>query len=434
MRVLAAGPSEEVRRHPGAGGRGVEVVERPGSVLMPGLVNAHTHLDLTHLGPRPHDPGAGFVPWVEMIRQGRHADEAAIAASVARGARLSLLAGTVAVGDIGGAVRGRPSLAPWRALRSTGMRGVSFLEYFGIGSTARRSRAAVAEVLASASREASGRGAALGLQPHAPNTVSTWLYGESVELARGEPARPLATHLAETPEERVFVARGTGPQRALLERLGLWEDAILGDVGRGLDPVAHLAPVLALTPMLLAHVNDADDAAIRTLARSRASVVYCPHASAYFAAERHFGGHRYREMLDAGVNVALGTDSIVNLPRGSERTPSPGRAEADAGRGMSILGEMRMLGERDGADPVTLLRMATVNGARALGLTEQAFVLGAGGPLAGLIGVDVGPAGVAGAAAAVRGAMGAGMGPEILFADKYSGLVGTLGDGFGPEA
>ncbi len=403
---------------------------------MPGLVNAHTHLDLTHLGPRPHDPGEGFVAWIEMIRRGRHEDEAAIAASVGRGVLLSLSAGTVAVGDIGGAVRGRPSLAAWRALRAAGVRGVSFLEYFGMGSTAERSRDAVAAALAAAEREEREPGAVLGLQPHAPNTVSSWLYRETIGLAgmgAGSVPRPVATHLAETPEEREFVAKGSGPQRALLERLGIWEDAILDDVGHGLHPVQHLSPELRARPMLVAHVNDADDAAIRTLAGARASVVYCPHASAYFAAERYFGGHRYREMLDAGVNVALGTDSIVNLPPGSERAPSAGRAVSEAG-GMSVLREMALLAVRDGTDGRLLLRMATVNGARALGLEERVFEVREGGPLAGLIGVEVGAKAVGGASDAVHAAVVAGIGPEILFADKYSGLVGTMGDGLGSEA
>src|SRR5437870_2094962 len=82
-RLLAAGRPEEVSGHPGA----VSAVAfpLPDSVLMPGLVNAHTHLDLTHLGPRPFDAGGGFVQWVEMIRTERETGDDLIAASVRRG-------------------------------------------------------------------------------------------------------------------------------------------------------------------------------------------------------------------------------------------------------------------------------------------------------------------------------------------------------------
>lgn len=438
VHVLAAGRSADVRRHAASGAAATRVVSRARSVLIPGLVNAHAHLDLTHLGPREHDPDKGFMAWIDMIRAGRHEGDEAIAGSVAKGVGLSLAAGTVAIGDIGGAPRGRPSLAAWRALRASGMRGVSFLEFFGVGRTAVRSRAALAEALRVAGEEAGPPGAMLGLQPHAPNTVATWLYREAVGLAReglsdrgagrGREGRPLpmSTHLAESPEERAFVAEARGPQREFLERLGLWDDSVLEDVGHGRTPVQHLAPVLAGRPMLLAHVNDADDGAIQTLAGTGSSVVYCPHASAYFGAERHFGPHRYREMLAAGINVALGTDSIVNLPAGSERLPSPSTLLSQAS-GLSILREMRLLMERDGAEPVMLLRMATVNGGPALELDAAAFAFAGGGPLAGLLAVEVPDGGAGGGPSeAVAAALRATHGPEILFADNYSGLIGTL--------
>jgi cytosine/adenosine deaminase-related metal-dependent hydrolase len=140
-----------------------------------------------------------------------------------------------------------------------------------------------------------------------------------------------------------------------------------------------MAEVLGAAPFLVAHVNDCDDAAIRTLARTGTSVAYCPRASAYFGAERHFGPHRYRDMLGAGINVALGTDSIVNLPE-----------SAVGAAGMSILDEMRFLYRRDGTDPRVLLGMGTVNGARALGLPADAFAFGVGGEMAGLASVEVG--------------------------------------------
>ncbi len=425
-RILAFGRPGEVAGHPA--NAHAKVVARGRSVLIPGLVNAHTHLDLTHIGPRAHDPAEGFVSWVEMIRSGRREDDDGIAKSVLDGLRLSMAAGTVAVGDIAGAPRGRTSLVPWRTLRDHGARGVSFLEFFGIGRTAAARQAALREPCFQAVKEWRAGDPAISLQPHAPNTVSRGLYEHAAALQRTlrEATRPapLATHLAETPEEREFVMHGAGPQREMLERLGVWDDSILDDVGRGSHPVKHLESVLESVPALVAHVNDADDASIDILARTGTSVVYCPHASEYFGAANHFGPHRYREMLGAGVNVAVGTDSIVNLPAGSARMPERG-VELDRASGISVLRELRLLWGRDRADALTLLRMGTINGARALGLDELAFGFSNGSALAGVLAVEVSqhrdwscPADLA---AGVLEAPGS---PEVLFGGNRSGLAG----------
>lgn len=374
------------------------VIDRSGCVLLPGLVNAHAHLDLTGLGPRPHDPDRGFVPWVDMIRTERPTAPGEIDEAIRLGARLSLAGGVVAVGDILGAAGGRPTTAGLGTLAVSPLRGVGFVECFGIGSrTASGVRAldSLAEELRSGCHglpckpceRPGGQGLPFGpnggthfvgefragLQPHAPNTVSLGLYRHCVELA-GRLNLPLATHLAETAEERLFIAEGRGPQRELLERLGIWDDRECAHIGHGKSPVAHLAGVLGSAPFLVAHVNDADDAAIDTLARTNTSVAYCPRASAYFDAPGRLGPHRYREMLRAGVNVCLGTDSIVNLD-------TPGR--------ISVLDDARLLRRRDGVDGRTLIKMMTTNGAAALGLDPAGFLLKQGGRPFGVVAVPV---------------------------------------------
>lgn len=387
LRTLAVGRTLEVLSHEAAKLETTRVIARPGAILIPGLVNAHTHLDLTHIGPRPHDPAAGFVPWIDMVRTSRYSDEDDIAASVRRGVDLSLAAGTVAIGDIAGAPAGRMSLVPWRTLRSTPLRGVSYIEFFGIGKT-RDLRATGLECLISeVAHEACGfRAMRLGLQPHAPNTVSKHLYALAARLAMALPGAPTCTHLAETPEEHEFIATATGPQRELLERFGIWDESILTELGRGEHPVQHLREVLTEKRFAVAHVNDAPDPAIEILAQTQTRVVYCPRASAYFGAETHFGPHRYQDMLGAGIPVALGTDSLVNLPPEAGMLPS----EHPSGRGMSILEEMRFLHARDRTDPVRLLRMATIHGATAFGLDPDAFTFTPGAPLAGLLAVGGG--------------------------------------------
>jgi cytosine/adenosine deaminase-related metal-dependent hydrolase len=126
-------------------------------------------------------------------------------------------------------------------------------------------------------------------------------------------------------------------------------------------------------PMLVAHVNDATDRGIEILAETETSVAYCPRASSYFGAIDHFGAHRYREMIDAGVNVCLGTDSIVNLD-------TPDR--------MSTLDEMRLLWDQGDRDASRLLAMGTRNGAIALGIDPDRFSMRVGAQPAGILAIE----------------------------------------------
>lgn len=425
LRTIAAGPTAALAGHEAAQAPSTLLFRRPHSVLIPGLVNAHTHLDLTHIGPQPHELGTGFVTWVDMVRARRHHDDDAIEASVRRGVELSRAAGVLAVGDIAGAPGGRITFAPWRALARGGLRGVSFLEFFGIGRGEARALDALARLRPDLERTLgeAPTSATIGLQPHAPNTVSRRVYSAAAALAAEfTPPLRLSTHLAETPEEREFVGSAQGGQRALLERLQVWDDAILNDLGHGLHPVAHLEPVLASARYLVAHVNDADDAALEILARTSTAVAYCPRASAYFGAHDRFGPHRYQDMLARGIPVALGTDSVINLPPGSERT----RTETPTGRGMSIFDEMQFLFRCDGTDPVVLLRMGTIAGAAALGLDPKAFTFDAGAPLAGVAEINVGPE-PAGDARELLGRTlrRADVGCSLLLDAKSSSLAGT---------
>ena len=352
-------------------------------VIIPALINAHTHLDLSHIGPIAHDPGEGFVKWVDIIRANRKADDQAIRQVVALGIEYSLTGGSIAVGDIAGASAGCITDAPAHELADSSILGISYLEFFGIGKTApgsiKKIEHYLRETYPESTKAIAGKGVQIGLQPHAPNTVDRSVYRWACAAARSR-GMPLSTHLAETPEERQLIATGTGPQRELLERLGVWDDSILDHIGKGHHPVEHLREILDAdeeqAPMLVAHVNDATDEAIAILASTNTAVAYCPRASAYFGAATHFGPHRYQDMLTAGVRVCLGTDSIVNLD-------TPDR--------ISILDEIRLLARRDWTDPKSLLAMGTTNGAAALGLDEERFSLAAGMIPLGLLALPIKP-------------------------------------------
>lgn len=361
------------------GDRGIDrikTINRPGHLVIPMLVNAHAHLDLTHLGPLPFD--GDFISWVDRIRDGRHYDEVGIYQSTRRGIELSQRGGTVAVGDIAGVF----STVPMRALRESKMRGVSYVELFGQGrlqeNAIERVRTIVEDFFAPTNDGGVANEVRLGLQPHAPYSAGLDLFRAVVETA-GEFGLPLSTHLAETEVEIEFTKHATGAQAELIKRLGKWDESI---VGSGLHPVDHLAEVMEqscdLSPgWTLAHLNYVDDDHISLLSQWNATVVYCPRASAYFGHR----DHRYRDMIEAGVQVALGTDSIIGL---------------DAADRISVVDEMRLLYQRDHADGETLLKMATVNGAEALGIdprlvsfqsTEEASPV----PIAGVIAFAIDP-------------------------------------------
>ena len=359
-------------------------------VIMPALVNAHTHLDLTHIGPVAHDPNEGFVKWIDNIRTNRKQEDADIRDAVRLGIQASLAGGTIAVGDIAGAPSGRITDAPAHELAASPMLGTSYLEFFGIGKTEEAVIEKIEYYLTTTHPQSlqslKHSGVTIGFQPHAPYTVGLPVYQQITTIAQ-QHSMPLSTHLAETPEEHEFIAKGTGPQRTFLENFGVWQSSILDHIAKDNHPVEHLADVLTAPvarragppkqlPFLVAHVNDATDSAIEILAASNTSVAYCPRGSAYFGADQHFGPHRYQDMLAAGVNVCLGTDSIVNLD-------TPDR--------ISILDETRFLHRRDGTDPKPLLQMATTNGAKALGLDEFGFTLAAGNHPLGLIAVPIEP-------------------------------------------
>lgn len=352
-RVAYAGPDSELPR----GLReGATVVDRTGELLLPALVNAHAHLDLTDLGPRPFDTQTDdFVGWLRQIIDHRPQAPDDIADAVHHGLRLSHQAGVGWIGDIAG------SLDAIHARRQapSGLRlpGVSYLECFGIGEAGKAAARELDQTLDPLDFEAAAagwpRGAVLGIAPHAPYSVGKPLYQALAGLSQRRIYR-LCTHLAESPEELEFVRDATGPMADLLRELDKWSDAIRPT---GKHPIEWLEPALRRGRWTVVHCNYVEDRHIDILERAGASVVYCPIASDYFGHPRE-GEHRYRDMLEAGVNVCLGTDSILCQP-------------ADAAQPLGILPQMRYLYERDGTDPNQLLAMATTHGLQALDFDDR---------------------------------------------------------------
>lgn len=367
--ILGVGSREDLRAHPEAAL--AEEMDLSGHVVLPGLVNAHCHLDLTAIGPQPRASGTAFPEWLDGVRRARLTVQDGVAEAVRAGVRASVLGGVVAVGDIAGSGRSDPL----SVLRDSPLEGVSFLELFGLGGR----QAGAIERADREAREVGGERSQRvrrGLSPHAPYSAGPDLLRHCAQLAATRSV-PVCTHLAESMEEREWLCSGTGRMREFFRGLGIVDAEAEAHFGGHASPVQMALPWLSGAPWVLAHVNDCSDEDIRALASTTCSVVYCPRASWYFEHHKEFGPHRYRAMVAAGINVALGTDSILSLPADTER--------------LSTLDEMRFLHRRDEADPWVLLRMATVHGARALGLKPEGFVLrpARGGTVAGLVAVPV---------------------------------------------
>ena len=305
--------------------------------LLPGLVNAHTHLELSGIDTPLGYAGIPFVDWIGLVvgcRRGEDYDEAE---AMRRGLEESKAAGVAAVGDIVQA----SSIATETPILQT-----RFLEL--IGPTPTRAAEALQRAEAFIG-EGQGRGGlSPGLSPHAPYSATAGLVEDACRLSR-EHQLPVALHLAESKEELQFLREGSGPFRDLLERLDSWDRSVHGLGRRPLDFLRLLADA---DRALAIHGNYLDEEEIGFLAerRERMSAIYCPRTHAWFGHDPY----PLEGMLAAGVNVALGTDSRASSPD------------------LNLLEEMRAVARRHPAvSAERILEMGTLSGARALGLDRE---------------------------------------------------------------
>jgi len=340
--------------------------------ILPGLVNAHVHLDFSDLPAPLGHRGIGFADWIRCVMAFRQQPARAERQPAARGLAESLRGGVTALGNI---------VQPGEPLIASPIDVTALLEL--IAPTADRVAAAlqlakahlVGQTFLSAACWCGSCTAApetgwqynchpnvvcpaartVGLSPHAPYSVHPDLLAAVVELSQRHKI-PVAMHLAESPEELELLRHGGGPLRALLEELGAWEATAIPREARPLDYLRRLARA---ERALVVHGNFLDDEEISLLGATadRMSVVYCPRTHDWFA-------HRdypLEKLLAAGATVALGTDG-----RGS----SPD---------LSLLGEMRCAAQKHPGVPLAaILRMATIAAARALGRETEIGSLAAG--------------------------------------------------------
>ncbi len=315
----------------GSGNPDSPVTDLGDVALLPRLVNAHTHLEFSDCDLPIGRPGTPLCDWIGQVVASRvQATAAQTATAIAHGVKESDDNGVCLIGEITTPPCRYSASRQWPQIHS-------FAEVLGLTQQRSDERLAAAREHLSANSHA-------GLSPHAPYSTSRQAIQSCVDLARRH-RRTLAMHVAESPAERELLTHGSGCFVDALKELGAWQTGLFPWSS---DPFLDLIDQLSLaTRALLIHGNDLSAVEIERLTRyPQMSVVYCPRTHAFFRYQQH----PVDRLLAAGVRVALGTDSRASNPD------------------LSVWGEVQyLLRHRPDLDPHSVIEMATVCGADALG-------------------------------------------------------------------
>jgi cytosine/adenosine deaminase-related metal-dependent hydrolase len=356
--IAAVGPRDAVDAGPDT-----IVLDLGETVVLPGLVNVHAHPELAMFRGALED--LPFRDWILRLVGAKR--------SVLRDEDYDAAARWTAVEAIRSGITTigatEASGAAVRALSEAGLRGIVYQEAFGPDPA--RADAAMDELRAALDRlapDASDR-VRIGISPHAPYTVSDELYRATAALARAE-SLPMAVHIAESSAERRLVAEGNGDFAHGLKARGIDTRA------RARSPIDLLRRlgVLELAPLLI-HCVNVDDEDIAAIASAGATVAHCPVANAKLG----HGTAPLPALHAAGIAVGLGTDSVGSNNR------------------LDLLEEARIASllhraahqSREILPADALLRMATIDGARALGIEDRVGTLEPG-KAADLCGISLG--------------------------------------------
>jgi len=346
--IRAVGPSAEiVSKFPEAERR-----DLGNAALIPGLINAHTHLELTNFGPFKKKRGlffkeSSFVSW--LIRLGiRRRIKAKLLGSrpfiraYRKGLEMLRASGTTCFGDI-------TSLPEAPALvDDKGLRAVLYFEAIGFNPSGAEQKASeMDEVLERAETKKQSKLVTLGLSPHSPYTVSSRLFVLLSQLAERK-GLPLSVHMAESSQEVKYVMESSGEFVKRLYPLIGWNKFVPAPTN--MSPARYLNSLGVLKKGALAiHAVHVDDTDIAIMKKTGTGVAHCPRSN-YFL---KVGTAPVNRFMESGIPVGLGTDSLA-----SNAT-------------LSLWDEMRFARDTLPLEPSILLTMATLGGAKALGLDRN---------------------------------------------------------------
>ena len=315
------------------------------AVILPALVNAHTHLELSHLRDVV-PPAQRFLDWIAGIMAARHRypdpQAPAILAAARAGIEEARRSGTGLVGDISN------TLVTVPLLRDMGMPGRVFHELLGFNVDDPAALVRQAREKADSAARAAGTDVRIALAPHAPYSVSPGFFAAIRHDLDAHPGEVSTVHLAESPEEVELIAHGTGGWRDLLSSIGVWADDWNAP---GVSPARYLADSGFLDSRVIAvHgvqlVGD-DLARLRSLG---VTIVSCPRSNRYVGV----GDPPLEAFYAMGVKVAFGTDSLASVPD------------------LNLFGDLALARQLAPRVPArSLLESATRCGADALGFGDE---------------------------------------------------------------
>jgi len=330
--------------------------------VMPGLVNAHTHLELSYLRDEVA-PASEFVSWIRALlaarRQQPDARSAEVLAAISGAVVEAIACGTAVVGDISN------TLASFGALARSPLAGVVFYEIVKFNAPDPEA------VVERARREIDALGPAAmvrtSLAAHAPYSVAPLVFRAIRKDVDRDAFAPCSVHLAESAEEMEFIRTAGGPWRTLLEELGSWDAAWTAPGG---TPVQYLDDNGFLDARVLAvHGVQMSPDDLTRLASRGTTLVTCLRSNGHTGA----GVPPIADFYKSGVRVAIGTDSLASAPD------------------LSVFAEVATLHAlAPSVPPAALLESATRQGARALGFDAD-FGTIEPGKRARLLAVDLPP-------------------------------------------
>lgn len=320
--------------------------EQHHAVLTPGLVNAHTHLELSALRGKVAG-GRGFAAWLSELfaQRGPLAPELDFEA-IDEGVGGLLRSGTVAVGEV------TNSLSALSSLGSAPLFARVFHEVYGVQKDAADAALKNAQD-ARAALSSLPPNVSYSLSPHTPYSMHPDLLRTVVDAGQEAGLRQ-SIHLAEHAAERAFMMDGTGPLADLLARVGRGA----GWSPPGKSSVHFMATAGLLHPhMILVHLTDARLDELEVVAQAGCPVVLCPRSNLHIEVRLP----PLIELLHLGIKPGLGTDSLASCPS------------------LDVLEEAKALHFRfPSVAPRTLLAMTMAYGAEALGLGDQVGRLAVG--------------------------------------------------------